>query len=119
MIRGLAAALLLAGCATSRPEHPPVASAQIPTAEESQSSRAYAELRRLYDDFHDADVQATAPDCPRIAQLRDNICALATRICALTPQLPADSLARMYCADGTIRCAKAAEQAQARGCPKK
>jgi hypothetical protein len=117
--RLLAAALLLGACATDAhdaAQHPP---RESPAAEEQEASRAHDELRRLDAELRGAEAQAAAPDCGRVGQLRDNICALAARICQIAERQPARSTTAERCADGKLRCKNAVERAQARGCPKK
>ncbi len=119
MRRLLAAVLLLGACATDAHDpgyHPP---RESPPAEEQEATRAHDELRRLDAELRGADAQAVAPDCARIGQLRDNICALAARICQIAERQPAGSTTAERCADGKTRCRNAVENAQARGCPKK
>lgn len=117
MRRGLAAVLLLAACASTGarpgPTTPPA------SAEEQELARAYDELLRADDEFRIAHAETAAPDCTRIGQLRDNICALAARICQLADRQPLGSPAAEHCADGKARCQAAAEASQARGCPTK
>ena len=120
MRRLLPAVLLLAACASAGPERPPRPPLEASPAEEAELARAYDELLRLDTDLGGLDAQATAaPDCERIGQLRDNICALAARICQIADRQPAGSTAAGRCDDGKTRCKAAVERAQARGCPKK
>jgi hypothetical protein len=116
VIRLLAAALLLAGCAATGPREggPPG-----PPGEEQELVMAYDELRRLDKEFRAVDMQLVPPDCARVAQLRDNICALATRICHIAERPSAGSLAAERCRDGKTRCKNAVDAATARGCPQK
>jgi hypothetical protein len=115
--------LLLAACATDAPERPRTPESTILTGEQLQIQGLYQELKRLHASLSDTDVQATAPDCARIAQLRDNICDLAGRICRLgRPPPPGSTMpgaGSWECIDGQLRCKNAVERAQARGCPKK
>ena len=125
MIRLLMAAalLLLPACATDTRERPRRPESTLPPNGQLEIQSMHRELRRLDALLSDADVQATAPDCARIAQLRDNICDLAARICGLAQPPPAGSTGpgsgSWECIDGTQRCSRAVERAQARGCPKK
>jgi len=118
-----AAVLLLPACATDAPERPRNPESTIATGEQLEIQRLYQELQRLQASLSDADVQATAPDCARIGQLRDNICDLAARICRLVrPPPPGSTMpaaGSWQCLDGQLRCKNAVERAQARGCPKK
>jgi hypothetical protein len=115
--RVAAVVLLLAGCAASVREGPTRPPAETAPAEEQEAARAYEELRRLDADLHAADAQAAVPDCARVGQLRDNICALAARICQIADGQPPGSPTAERCADAKTRCKNAVEQAQARGCP--
>ena len=108
---------LLAGCAARMPEGAGPPPTDTPEAQEL--ARRYDELRKLDEDLARNEGQAAAPDCARIAQLRDNICALAVRICQIADRGPANSVARQRCADGKSRCQRAVDSAQTRGCPKK
>lgn len=117
-----AAALVLAGCAA--PPHARVASLELPGVRTEELRRASDEIRRLDAELEPLAVQSTAaPACARVTQLRDNICALAARICDIAAQQPAGSNAAINagldCADGKTRCKRAGERAQARGCPAK
>jgi len=112
------AALLLAGCASARHEGPQRPGEPPPSSGEQDAERAYDELRRLDADLLRSDAQVT-PDCQRVDQLRDNICALAARICQIEERQPAGSVVSAHCADSKARCKSAIERAQARGCPKK
>jgi len=112
----------LAGCATSygpREGSEPGPSA----ADEEEAERAYQQLLRAHADLHAAQAQAqpqAAPaDCARIGQLRDNICALAGRICEIANREPPGSTAAEHCADGKARCKTAIDAARTRGCPTK
>ena len=118
MIRWLGIALLVAGCASVR-EGPSRAPAEATPPDEAELARAHDDLRRLDTDLRAAEAQAPAPDCTRVEQLRDNICALATRICQIAERQPLWSSAAERCADGKARCKDAVERTQARGCPKK
>jgi hypothetical protein len=112
--------VLLTACAPATYEggrRPPV---ETPPADEAELARTHEELRRLDAELRDAGAQATAvPDCDRVEKLRDNICALAARICQIADRQPAGSTAAERCADGKTRCKSAAERTQARGCPPK
>jgi hypothetical protein len=109
--------VVLAGCAAARPEGPR-GPGEPPPPGEQEAERAHDELRRLDGELLRSDAQVT-PDCQRVDQLRDNICALAVRICQIADKQPAGSAAAAHCADGKARCKNAIERAQARGCPKK
>lgn len=56
---------------------------------------------------------ATALDagasCDLVASLRDRICGLAQRICALSSESPEDATMRAQCEDGANRCLAATE----------
>jgi outer membrane murein-binding lipoprotein Lpp len=117
MTRRLAIVLVLTGCAASMRESPHRSPPEAPP-DEQELSRAYDELRRVDADLLRSDAQA-APDCARVDQLRDNICALAARICQIAQRQPAGSPAAGQCEDGKARCKNAVERGQARGCPKK
>jgi len=116
-----AAALALAGCAA--PPHARVASLEPPGVRTEELHRASDEIRRRDAELQPLTLQSAAPDCARITQLRDNICALAARICQIAGQQPVGSNAavnaQLDCADGQTRCKRADERAQARGCPGK
>lgn len=117
-----AAALVLVGCAA--PPHARVASLEPPGVHTEELRRASDEIRRRDAELAQLAVrQAPTPDCARITELRDNICALAARICAIADQQPAGSNAAVNaaldCADGNTRCKRARERAQTRGCPAK
>jgi hypothetical protein len=121
--RLLVAALLLAACAASPRED---GRARLPESATLDSdhleiSAAHQEIRRLESSLSDAEVQAAGPDCPRVAQLRDNICDLARRICRIAGRQPKGSAeastAMANCLDGDTRCRSAAERARSRGCP--
>ncbi len=118
MIRRLAIVLVvLAGCAAA-PREGARGPGEPPPPGEQEAAGAYDELRRLDADLLRSDAQVT-PDCQRVDQLRDNICALAVRICQIADRQPAGSPPAAQCADGKARCKSAVERAQARGCPKK
>jgi hypothetical protein len=119
MIRPLAilGLCVLAGCAARMPESAGPSSSETPEAQEV--AQKYDELRKLDEALARNEGQVAGPDCARIAQLRDNICALAVRICEIADRGPANSVARQHCADGKSRCQRAVESAQTRGCPKK
>jgi hypothetical protein len=89
--------LLVNGCA-----HAPGPDRDVDTArhELERNQRALAALQ--------AEAQV---DCPRAGQLRDNICALADRICVLTS--PTDD----RCTDAGARCKAARARVEA-VCPK-
>lgn len=106
----------------------PIRDSAHPTSSETPTSQElnqrYDELRALDDELarreaEGSEAQAAPVDCARIGQLRDNICALAARICQLADHEPANSVARQRCGDGKVRCQSAVERAQTRGCPKK
>ena len=122
MIRRIAIVALLAGCATTY-KRPPVASFEPPTVHQDELRRASDELRRRDGELSQLDLEQAPVDCPRITQLRDNICALSARICQIageqTPGSNAAINADLDCADGKTRCKRATERSQARGCPKK
>jgi hypothetical protein len=109
----------LAGCATSGPREgsePPGPSA----ADEEEAERAYQQLLKAHADLHAAQAQAQPQaDCARIGQLRDNICALAGRICEIANREPPGSTAAAHCADGKARCRTAIDAVRTRGCPTK
>lgn len=112
----------LAGCATSGPrEGSGPAGAASP--DEQEADRAYDQLLSADVDLHAAQVQAqpqtAPPDCARIGRLRDNICALAGRICEIADRQPPGSTAAEHCADGKARCKTAIDAARTRGCPTK
>ena len=117
MRRGLAAALLLAACASTGGRPGPTTPAA--SAEEQEVARAYDDLLRADGELRAAHSQSAPPDCARIGQLRDNICALAARICQLADRQPPGSPATESCTDGKARCQAAVEASQARGCPTK
>ena len=123
MIRWIAVVVLLAGCAAAR--QAPVASFEPPTLHHEELRRASEEIRRRDAELQQLDIQPApaTPDCARIAQLRDTICALASRICQIADeQQPGSNAAinaSLDCADGKTRCKRAAERVQARGCPPK
>jgi hypothetical protein len=110
---------LLAGCAGTAPGRPGPTTPGTAADDELQAAQAHDELLRADGDLHAAAAQAAAPDCARIGQLRDNICALAARICQIAGRLPAGSASADLCADGKTRCRTAVDSAQARGCPTK
>src|SRR5262245_17085471 len=103
MIRPLAILgfCVLAGCAARMPEAGAPPSGETPEAQEL--AQRYDELRRLDEELARNEGQAVVPDCARIGQLRDNICALAARICQIAEREPANSVARQRCADGKSR----------------
>jgi len=119
--RFAAAAVLLAGCATSSRARTPEST--LISSEVLEMRFAHDELRRLDASLSNADLQTSAPDCAQITQLRDNICDLATRICKIEGRQPDGSTeasqGAWYCLDGSMRCKRANERAQARGCPTK
>jgi hypothetical protein len=118
VIRRLALVLVvLAGCAAA-PRGGARGPGELSPPDEQQAQRAHDELRRLDGDLLRSDAQVT-PNCQRVDQLRDNICALAVRICQIADGQPAGSATAAQCADGKARCKNAIERAQARGCPKK
>ena len=58
-------------------------------AEEQEAARAHRRAPPpATPSFATHDAQAAAPDCARIGQLRDNICALAARICQIADRQP-------------------------------
>lgn len=120
---GLLAAVVVCGaaaCASVAHERPgpttPAAS-----ADEQELAGAYDQLRRADADLRDAQAQAQAatPDCARVGPLRDNICALAARICRIADRQGAGSTATEQCADGKARCQAAIQSTAAHGCPTK
>jgi len=115
---GLSVVIGLAGCAAA-PRERPGPTTPAATADEQELARAYDDLRRADGDLQHAAAQAATPDCARIGELRDNICALAARICQIAERQPAGSTAADQCNDGKARCKAAIEGAQARGCPPK
>jgi hypothetical protein len=100
--------LLTAGCATN----PGVYERQEP-ADQARLT-AQQELERS---SHALDgllaAEARPLDCTRAAQLRDNICSLAERICTLGARPPEDPSA---CADARTRC-KSARDRVLSSCP--
>jgi hypothetical protein len=106
----------LAGCASTLPERPGPTTPG-PSADEQEVAHTYDDLLRANVDLHDAQAQAAAPDCARIAPLRDNICALAARICQIADRQPPGSPTAGHCTDGKARCQAAVEAARSRGCP--
>jgi hypothetical protein len=112
--RLLAALLLLAACAASPkragpPQAPPPAGGDV--------EQLYVQLFNYDIEFRGLTLQEGVSDaCTRVRQLRDNICELATRICRITEKEPPGSSAAERCADGKVRCQKAIERADARGC---
>ena len=116
MKRLAVAALLVAACASTERPGPTTPAA---TADEQESARAYVDLLRADGELRGTQAQAAAPDCARIVQLRDNICALAARICQLADRQPAGTPMADLCTDGKARCQAAIEASQARGCPTK
>ena len=107
---------LLAGCASAARPGPTTPAA---SADEQELARAYDELLRAGGEFRTAHAETAVPDCARIGQLRDNICALSVRVCQLADRQPPGSPAAEYCTDGKARCQAAIEAAHARGCPTK
>jgi hypothetical protein len=108
----------LAGCAAA-PRERPGPTTPASTADEQELARAHEDLRRADAELRAAAAQAPAPDCARIGELRDNICALAARICQIADRQPAGSPAADQCSDGKARCKGAIDGVQARGCPPK
>jgi hypothetical protein len=122
LLLALASSASLTGCATSGPREG--AGPRGPSsADEQEAERAYEQLLRAHADLHAARAQAQPPgaaaDCARIGQLRDNICALAGRICEIADREPPGSTAAEHCADGKTRCKDAIDAARTRGCPTK
>jgi len=117
MRRWIAAVLLLAACASTGARPGPTTPAASP--DEQELARAHDELLRAADEFRTEHTETAAPDCARLGPLRDNICALAARICQLADRQPPGAPAAEYCSDGKARCQAAVEASQARGCPTK
>jgi hypothetical protein len=82
--------LLLAGCATA-PRTAPDADA-VTTLEQEQARQ---ETRLAAD---------ARPDCPRARSLRDNICALAEKICVLVARDPTIPDGPRRCQTARARC---------------
>jgi hypothetical protein len=115
--RLLVTVLLLGACASSsKLTGPPPAPAETANLES-----LHVELRNSDLELHNLRLNEDGPigaggDCRRIKQLRDNIGALAERICRIATQEPPGSQAADYCSDGKSRCAYATERASARRC---
>jgi hypothetical protein len=112
--RLLAAALLLGACAASprRAGPPPTA-----PAEPADVEQLYADLRNRELEFRNASLATEdLAGCKRMFQLRDNICALAERICRIADKEPAGSQTAAYCTEGQARCKNANDSTQSRGC---
>ena len=119
MNRLLAAlSLVIVGCASTRegPTNPPG-----PTATELQElEKDYVDLRRFDSQLQTVDSQAAAtPYCVQVIQLRDSICALASRICQIASRDRSPTIATERCTDGKTRCQAAIERTKARGCEAK
>lgn len=52
--------------------------------------------------------------CDMVVPLRDRICMLADRVCALSGESPDDLTMRAQCADGAERCLRATEAVRRR-----
>ncbi len=118
MRRLLATVLLVGACASSSKHAAPPPTAP---AEEANAESLYVELRNSDIELHNLRLDEEGPvgaggDCRRIKQLRDNICALAERICRIADKEPSGSQAAAYCGEGKARCAYATERASARRC---
>ena len=104
MRRLLAAAILLGACAAAPRRAVP------PPAEQTDVEQLYVELRNRELELRNRTLEERGPldDCSR-RKLRDNICALADRICRIAEKEPPGSRAAEYCSDGKARCAHATE----------
>jgi len=113
----------LAGCATAHGPREGSGPAGASSTDDQEAARAYEQLLSAHADLHRAQAQAqpqaSPADCARIGQLRDNICALAGRICEIADRQPSGSTAAEHCADGKARCKTAIDAARTRGCPTK
>jgi hypothetical protein len=123
----LAAAVLLAGCATS-PARSPTAGAggqyRGPTCgggpcDEHDTDAIYAKLRSVDAELHTIDAQPARPDCNKVNELIANIWACVQFICQIAEQQSPASFTHDRCRDSKARYQNAVERAQARGCWKK
>jgi hypothetical protein len=113
--RLLAAVLLLGACAASprRAGPPPTA-----PAEPADAEQLYVELRNRDLELRDRRLKQGPPEehCSSLRPLRDNICALADRICRIAEKEPPGSQAADFCSDAKERCARAIEHTRLPPC---
>jgi hypothetical protein len=109
----LVAPLLLLGACASTSKH-----AVPPPAEQADVEQLYIELRNRDLDLRNQQMQPPelGEHCTRLKPLRDNICALADRICRIAAKEPPDSRAADFCSDGKERCARAIEHTRLPEC---
>jgi hypothetical protein len=106
LLLGLA---LLGGCAQARPAGDGPGALGRPPGDQRSAALAAseAELRRQEHELGGAMAGAQGVDCARAFLLRDNICALAARICKLAGSDPTDASAPVRCEDARGRCQSA------------
>ena len=97
--------------AAARGELPTSLRDDISTMDAAHATAALADAVRALDDT----LALATPDCPTARALRDRICELSTKLCALSGAQPGPEIAAA-CADGRARCDRAKERVSA-GCP--
>jgi hypothetical protein len=97
--------------AAARGELPTSLREEISTMDAAHATAALADAFRALDDT----LALATPDCPTARALRDRICELSAKLCALSGAQPGPEIASA-CADGRARCDRARERVSA-ACP--
>jgi hypothetical protein len=95
----------------ARGELPTSLHEDIATLDAARATAALADASRALDES----LALATPDCPTARALRDRICELSGRLCALSQSDPTPEMTSA-CADGHARCNKAKERVSA-SCP--
>ena len=112
------ALLLVAACATARPEAAPGFNEQSSEDDGARAALLAHLLQLRQDDLERPQLESAGPPCERACALAHDICDLASRICAISARHADDDQhpAHAACQDGMDRCQLARTRTQACTC---